>query len=200
MISTLSPCMMLMKSVLLLKSFFQRILGFRFMTSFSSGSASKTTGACRIYDEFHEHDMHRHQDQWPLEKDRYEGKPGDWNMDRENIGNGFFYIVENPPAKFHRLDDGGEIIVQEDQRCGFPGHISTASAHGDADVCGFQCRCVIHAIACHRDYFPVGLERIHYPELLFGNDAGKDIYIPDFPLNSCSSIKSISGPVMMELP
>lgn len=45
--------------------------------------------------------------------------------------------------------DGGEVVVNKDHICSLLGHIGAGLAHGHANVCHFQSRGVVDAIAGH---------------------------------------------------
>ena len=79
-------------------------------------------------------------------------------MDREREGDGLADVVVDAPAEANRGDDRRKVIVEQDQGRRFARHVRAASSHGDADVRGFQGRCVIDAIAGHGHDFPTGLE------------------------------------------
>src|SRR5208337_3732104 len=57
-------------------------------------------------------------------------------------------------------------------------HLGAFDPHGDADVCFFQRRRVVDAVAGHGDDLPVGLDRLHEPELVLGARAGEDVDLP----------------------
>ena len=72
------------------------------------------------------------------------------------------------------LNDGREIIIQQNKVRGFAGNIGSPLAHGNANMRGFQRRGVVHSVASHRDDLAVGLQGIDQLKLLLGHSAGKD--------------------------
>ena len=127
-----------------------------------------------IDDEFEEGDMHGFQDQGPAKENGTERKPGDGDVDREDVRHRLFQIVENAASKPDGLNNGREIIIQQNKVRGFASHIGSPLAHGNANVRGFQRRGVIHSVAGHRDDLAVGLQRVDQLKLLLGHGAGKD--------------------------
>lgn len=63
------------------------------------------------------------------------------------------------PRPSRTAHDGGEVVVGEDHRCRFLGHLCPGAAHRDADVGLAQCRCVVDPVAGHRDDVTPGLQR-----------------------------------------
>ncbi len=57
----------------------------------------------------------------------------------------------DPPALLDGGDDGGEVVVGQDQVGGLPGDLGAARAHGHADVGAAQGGAVVDAVAGHGD-------------------------------------------------
>ena len=51
------------------------------------------------------------------------------------------------------LDDGGEVVVHENNITRVLGDIRTSYAHGKAHIGSFESRSIIRAITCHRNHF-----------------------------------------------
>ena len=79
----------------------------------------------------------------------------------------------------HRGDDGGEVVVQQNQIRRFARDVGAAPAHGHADIGALQGGSVVHAVAGHRHEFPLLLERFHDTQLLRRIDAGVHARPPD---------------------
>lgn len=60
-------------------------------------------------------------------------------------------VHRSPPSD--RLDDGGEIVIHQDDSRSFLGHFGACDSHGKANIGGFQCRRIIGAVASDRDRF-----------------------------------------------
>ena len=68
-------------------------------------------------------------------------------------------VEERRPAQPHRLDDGGEVVVEQHQVGRLAGHVGARATHRDADVGLLQRRAVVHAVAGHRDDVAARLQR-----------------------------------------
>ena len=95
-------------------------------------------------------------------------------MDGEHVAYGLADIIVNPPAVPYRFDDGMEIIIQQNQVGGFPGHFAAALAHGDADIRPLQSRRVIDAVTGHGHDGAVFLQSADDTHLMFRDDPGKN--------------------------
>ena len=70
----------------------------------------------------------------------------------------------------HGRDDGGEVVVGDDERGRLARHVGAAAAHCHADVGRLEGGRVVHAVAGHRDDLARGAERLHEAQLLLGHD------------------------------
>ena len=91
-------------------------------------------------------------------------------MHREDKGHCLADIVVNAAAQPNGVDDGTEIIIQQDNRRCFARNIRSALAHRDADMRRLERRRVIDPVSGHRNDFACGLVGIHDPQFLFGHD------------------------------
>ena len=73
----------------------------------------------------------------------------------------------------HRVDDGGEVVVEQHDVSGFPRHIGAAAAHGDAHIGGAQGRCVVDPVAGDAHHLPKAAVALHQAQLLLGCHPGK---------------------------
>ena len=82
-------------------------------------------------------------------------------------------VVVELAALFHRVDDGGEVVVGEDHAAGVFGDFGPAP-HGDADVGCFDGGGVVDPIAGHGDDVTLFLERVGQQNLVLGRDPADD--------------------------
>ena len=85
----------------------------------------------------------------------------------------FWMLSKNPPPQLDRLHDGREVVIQEHQGSRFARHVRASSAHGDADMRGFQGGRVVDAVTGHRHHFALGFERLNDAQLLLRHDSGE---------------------------
>ena len=112
---------------------------------------------------------------------QHQGRPAHDHGDQRDTGNRdvngkdvlhrLLQIAEDASAQANATHDGCKVVVHQHQVGGFPCHIGTACAHGDAHMCGLQGRSVVHAVACHGHHFAVGLQRLNNAQLLVRRDA-----------------------------
>jgi len=69
-----------------------------------------------------------------------------------------------------RLIHRRKIVVGNDDRCGFFGHLRPSDAHGHSDGCLLQCRGIVDAIPGHRHHSAPRLPGTHDTELVLGGD------------------------------
>ena len=72
-------------------------------------------------------------------------------------------------------DDGGEIVVGDDEVGGVARHVGAALPHGDAEVGAAERRRIVHAVAGHCDDVAGGFQSLHDVDLLRRLDAGEDL-------------------------
>ncbi|MNL63718.1 hypothetical protein D3C87_1878780 [compost metagenome] len=95
---------------------------------------------------------HGQEEQW-----RKKDRPDLARVARHRVAHKLADVVVDAPAFAHRRDDGGEVVVQQDQARCFACHIGAAFAHGNADVGALERRGVVHAIARHGHEVALGL-------------------------------------------
>ena len=83
-------------------------------------------------------------------------------------------VVVDAAALADRADDGGEVVIGEDHRGGFLGHLGAGDAHGHADVGPTQGGRVVHPVAGHGHDVAAALQRAHDADLVLGGDPGDD--------------------------
>ncbi len=123
--------------------------------------------------------MHRREDQRPPHDERDEGQTDDGRVDGEDVRHCLLEVVEDPPAQPDGGHDGREVVVEQDERRGFPGDVGPPLAHGHPDVRRFQGGRVVHAVAGHGHQLAPGLERPHQLQLLLGHHPREDVALPD---------------------
>ena len=129
--------------------------------------------AGRIDDQFEKGDMHGGQQQRPAKQQRQQRQQNDRHMHRQGIDQRLTQVGKDAPAQRHRPDNGGEVILQQDQRRRLAGHIGAAFAHGDADMRRFQCRRVVDPVTGHGHHFAIALECLDDGQFLRRRDPGK---------------------------
>mmetsp|Transcript_58738 Transcript_58738/g.155401 ORF Transcript_58738/g.155401 Transcript_58738/m.155401 type:complete len:581 (+) Transcript_58738:1055-2797(+) len=77
-------------------------------------------------------------------------------------------VVVNGPAPQHRLDDGGEVVVHDDDVRGLLRHGGARDAHGQAHVGLLERGGVVGAVARHRHHLAHLLEAPHHGQLVLG--------------------------------
>ncbi len=91
----------------------------------------------------------------------------------QNVGEELADVVEHRASFLDGIDDGGEMVVKQDDVGRLARHIGTGQAHGNADVGNFQRRCVVHPVTSDGDDLALALQRLDDQHLLLGGDAGK---------------------------
>ena len=111
------------------------------------------------------------------------GRPEEWRQKDgqdlgrvagEDIADELADVVEDAPSFGDGRDDGGEVVVEEDQACGFARHVGAVFAHGDTDIGLGKRRRIVYAVSGHGNKLPAGLKGGDDPDFLRGVDAGKD--------------------------
>src|SRR5215471_8450409 len=73
-------------------------------------------------------------------------------------------------------DHGLEVVVFQNNIGDLPCDIGPCMAHGNTDICGFEGRTVVNAIASHGHHLARLLQCLHDLQLVCGADAGKNVY------------------------
>ena len=107
--------------------------------------------------------------------------------------NGFFYILENSPSLFHRIHNGGKIIVHQDHIGGIFCHVGSRSAHGTADIRFLKRRGVVDAVPHHSHLLALLHQLLHIPGLILGKHLGKDGGKPHLPGNGIGGLLVVPG-------
>ena len=89
----------------------------------------------------------------------------------EDVGEELAQVVEHRAPFLDGDDDGGEVVVEQDDVGRFLGDIGAGDAHRDADVGALQRRRVVHPVAGHRDDLALALQGLHDAHLLVGAGA-----------------------------
>jgi hypothetical protein len=103
---------------------------------------------------------------------------------RHGIADKFSDVVVNAPAFTHRSDDGGKVVVQQDQTRRLARHVGAAPAHRHTDIGPPQGRCIVHPISGHCDKLAPGLQGLDNANFLRRIDAGIDAHGRDM-LTQC---------------
>ena len=86
---------------------------------------------------------------------------------------GLLQVVIDRAAFLDRMGDGGEVVVGQYHLRGFLGRLSALDAHGDADVCAFQGRRVVDAVAGHGHPRAAGLQAFNQAQFVRRAGAGE---------------------------
>jgi hypothetical protein len=70
-------------------------------------------------------------------------------------------VVENGLALLHSGQDGGEVVVEQDDVAGLFADVGAGQAHGDADVGAFDRHAVVDAVPGHGNNKPMALKKSH---------------------------------------
>lgn len=92
----------------------------------------------------------------------------------ENVGHKLANVGVDGASLFDGMDDGGEIVVGENDVRRLAGHVSAGHPHGHADVGLFECGRVVHPIASHGHDQAHTLERRDDAQLVLGSNAGEN--------------------------
>ena len=76
-------------------------------------------------------------------------------------------VGKDGAALFDGSDDGGKVVVRQDDVGGFPGNVGPGNAHGDANVSGLQSGRVVDAVAGHRHDRAAALKRLDDAQFVF---------------------------------
>ena len=87
---------------------------------------------------------------------------------------GLLNAVVDAPTLLHGSDDRLKVVIRDDHVRGLFGDLCPGLAHGDADVCALDGRCVVHTIARHGHDGAVGLQGTDDPQLVLGSNARVD--------------------------
>src|SRR5690606_20635975 len=90
-------------------------------------------------------------------------------------------VVVDDPAFPHGTDDGGEVVVGQDQGGRLLGHRGAGNAHGDSDVGGLEGGGIVDSVAGHGGNMTTRLQGLHDLDLVFRCDAGEDRNLVDLP-------------------
>jgi hypothetical protein len=83
-------------------------------------------------------------------------------------------VAEDRAPLLHRIDDAGEVIIQQHHVGRFLGHVGARDPHRDSDVRALQRRCVVDAVAGDRHHMPFSLQRLDDPSFVIRADTSED--------------------------
>ena len=73
------------------------------------------------------------------------------------------------------MDDGGEVVVEQDNVGNFAADVGAALSHGDADLRALERRRVVHAVAGHGHDLALRLQRFDDLQFLLRPHAREDV-------------------------
>ena len=91
---------------------------------------------------------------------------------RQKVLNGFLNVGKNFATFFDSDDDGCKIVIRKNDVRRIFGSLCSGDAHADADICLFQCWCVIDAVARHGHDFAACLPGFDDADFVFRGNAG----------------------------
>src|SRR3954467_2185369 len=115
--------------------------------------------------------MDREENQRNSKSERQQSKTGNWYMSRHHEAHRFADVVVDAPTKPDRMDDGTELVFDQNDGAGFARHVRATTAHRDSDVSGLQRGRIVYAVAGHGNDFTFVLQRLDDPQLLLGLNA-----------------------------
>ena len=130
-----------------------------------------------VGDEIHPENVNRQQWERQSQKRREKQRPDLARVRAEHEAHEAANIVVNATSFVYRLHDRREVVVEQHHVRGFARHVGAAASHRNADVGALERRCVVHAVAGHRDKFATRLQRFHDPQFVFGRDTGEHAYV-----------------------
>ena len=83
-------------------------------------------------------------------------------------------VAEDRAPLLDRVDDAGEVVVQQHHVGRFLGHVGARDPHRDSDVRALERRRVVHAVAGGRHDVSFSLQRLDDPPFLIRADTGED--------------------------
>ena len=92
----------------------------------------------------------------------------------ENVGQELADVAEDRAPLLDRVDDAGEVVVQQHHVGRLLGHVGAGQSHRDSDVRTLQRRRVVDPVAGDRHNVSLAFERIDDPAFLIGTDASED--------------------------
>jgi hypothetical protein len=123
------------------------------------------------------HADHKHEDVGERERDlnedqRNEG-PDLSHVGSEQIHDGLLEVVEDLPALLHAIDDGAEVIVQQDHISSVLRDVRSGNTHGNADISLLDGWTVVDSVASDTNNSPEALIGLDNKQFLSWSGSGK---------------------------
>ena len=131
-------------------------------------------GGDHVGAEVHAKDEHGAERERALERDVREERGDLRDVGRERVRDRLLEVVENEAALLHAVDDGGEVIVEEDHVRRLLGDVRSHDAHRDADVGLLERGSVVDTVAGHGNDLAAALVVLDDDELLLRRSARED--------------------------
>ncbi len=124
-------------------------------------------GQSRVDVSSHADDEHEDvgEGEWDLENDECDERPDFGHVGGEQVDDGLLEVIEDLAALLHSVDNGGEVVVEQDHVSCVFGHVRPADAHRNADVTLFDCRGIVDSVAGYThyvSYFLAGLDDLQF--------------------------------------
>ena len=124
-------------------------------------------------------DLRRGDRHGEAEKDRHRNNQRLRHVGRQQEQHRLLDVIVDRPAFLHRRSNRGEVVVGQNHPRGLFGHLGALDSHRDANVGLLERGRIVHAVTRHRHDLPVGLDRLHQPQLVLRTRAGKDVDVAD---------------------
>mmetsp|Transcript_38536 Transcript_38536/g.66581 ORF Transcript_38536/g.66581 Transcript_38536/m.66581 type:complete len:405 (-) Transcript_38536:2285-3499(-) len=130
-------------------------------------------GRSQIGTQIHDQDGDGGDTEGNLDRDEKQERNDFGHVRGQHVGHALLEVLENQTSLADTIDDGAEVIVQQDQLGSLLGD-GSSRAHGDADVGGLQGRGIVDAVSGHGDHLAHLVQLTHNVLLLLGHGTGKD--------------------------
>src|SRR5436190_532907 len=127
-----------------------------------------------VHNQLQPDEMDRQQHQRQAGKRRHNGERHDRHVEGYEVEERALDVVEDVAAFADGRDDGGEVVIEQDEIGGSACDISAALSHGDADIGAPQGRRVVDTVTGHGDDGAGAFQAVHDEELLLGADPRED--------------------------
>lgn len=107
----------------------------------------------------------------------HEGHEDGHDVDGDLEGKELADALEDVPAPLHGGDDGGEVVIEEDDGRGVFGDLGAGDAHSEADICLFEGGSIVGAVTSNGHDVVELFEAGHQDELVLRRGSGEDLEV-----------------------
>lgn len=90
------------------------------------------------------------------------------NVGSQDVEDKLLDIVENAATLFNSVEDGGKVIIGQNNICRLLGHVG-ASAHGNTDICALKTRAIVDTVAGHGNVSLTTMQSLNHAHLCAGS-------------------------------